>query len=190
MFSCARNGSNGPPFTVNRATAAPGARVNVVCTLANSGRALSAFDAAWLERLRSGERQWYLVGPPSDGGTYDYKETLARYASEGSHAAAAPYLGALTCNQSLGCLEAKVAWLQSPLYQWLHDAGPAMLAGIALIWLLSFGQRARMARIANFLAIAIVVLFISAIGLFMLNGQSLGMGAVAMRVWAARANPD
>jgi hypothetical protein len=205
MFSCSRNGSNGPIYTVNRATVAPGGRVNVVCYLANSGHALGAFDAAWLELLRHGDRQWFLQGPPSNGGTYDYRDTLASFASERSHAAAAPYLRTLTCNQNLGCLEAKVAWLQSPLYLWLRDGGPALLAGIALTWLLGFGQRARMARVANMLVIAIVVLYVAAVAFLILKDFGMGgvglalaggrmavgaiVGVLAMKVWAGRAKP-
>jgi hypothetical protein len=206
MFSCARDGLDGPRFTVNRATAAPGGRVNVICQLANSGLPLATFDAAWLERLRIGDRQWFLEGPPSDGGTYDFKRTLARYAGERSHAAAAPYTRALSCYQRYDCLIAKVAWLQSPLYQWLRDGGPGLLGGIALTFLLGFGQRVRMVRVAPVVAVLIGVVYVVVVAYFMFGGYGFGalavaysggraavgaiVGVLAVKVWAGRGNPQ
>jgi hypothetical protein len=203
MFSCMRDGLEGPTFTINRATVAPGGRVNVVCLLANSGLPLQGFDATWLERIRSGEQQWFLQGPPSDGGTYDYKLTLARFAGAQSHAAAAPYVSSLSCYQSENCLVAKVAWLQSPLYLWLRDALPAFAAGIVLPALLGFGQRARVARVAPFVAVAVGITYVAVVAWFISNGYGMGAvaialsggrmaagaiaGAVATRLWAGRA---
>jgi hypothetical protein len=186
-FDCVRDGREGPKFTINRATVAPGERVNILCLLSNQGFALSAFDAAWLDQLRSGPEQWVFEGPLSNGGTYDYQETIRRYASDRSHAAAAPYLRMLTCNQSVDCINLKVAWWQSPMYQWLSQAGPALLMSIALTWLLSSGRRARMGRIAIRLAKTTVVLFVAAIALLIFFNQSLGMATVALALIAWRA---
>jgi hypothetical protein len=205
MFSCMRDGLEGPRFTINRATVAPGGRVHVTCQLANSGLPPGSLDAAWLERVLTGDRQWFVEGPPSEGGTYDYKTTLAQLAGTQSHAAAAPYLGSLSCNQSASCLTAKVAWLQSPLYQWLRDGLPAFAAGIVLTGLLGFGQRARMVRVAPFVAVAVGVAYAAIVGWLMLKGYGLGAvaiafsggrmaagaiaGAIATRLWAGRARP-
>jgi hypothetical protein len=166
---------------------APAGRVDVTCALANTDRPASQFDAAWMERLLHGEQQWFVDGPPSDGGTYDYKQTLARYGSARSHEAAARYTSSLTCNQSSACLDAKVAWLQSPLYLWLRDGGTAALAAMGLVWLLSFGKRARMARVATRLAVGFVLLFAGIFALIFTNGASLGMGWVGLALYAWRA---
>jgi hypothetical protein len=187
MFACMRDGRQGPPFTVNLVTVVPGGRVNVTCAIANTSLSRSQFDAAWMERLLHGEQQWFVDGPPSDGGTYDYKKTLGRYASASSHAAAARYTSSLTCNQSSACLDAKVAWLQSPLYLWLRDVGTAALAAMGLVWLLGFGQRARMARVAMRLAVIFVLLFAGILAVIFTNGSSLGMGGVGLSLLAWRA---
>jgi hypothetical protein len=187
MFACMRDGRIGPPFTVNLVTVAPDGRVNVVCAIANSGRPTGEFDAAWMQRLLHGEQQWFVDGPPSDGGTYDYKKTLARFASASSHTAAARYTSSLTCNQSSACRDAKVAWLQSPLYLWLRDGGTAALAAMGLVWLFSFGQRVRMARVATRLAVIFVLLFAGIFALIFTNGGSLGMGGVGLSLLAWRA---
>ena len=187
MFGCMRDGRNGPPFTVNRVTVEPGDRVNVVCAMANSGLPTSQFDVVWMGRVLHGEQQWFVDGPPSDGGTYDYQKTLSRYADAHSHAAASRYTSSLTCNQSRACLGAKVAWLQSPLYLWLRDGGPAAFAALGLVWLLSFGQRARMAGIATRVAVVVVVLFAGVVVVILTNAGSLGMGAVGLSLYAWRA---
>jgi hypothetical protein len=140
-----------------------------------------------MERLLHGEQQWFVDGPPSDGGTYDYKKTLDRYASASSHAAAARYTSSLTCNQSSACLGAKVALLQSPLYLWLRDGGTAALVAMGLVWLLSLGQRVRMVRVATSLAVVFVLLFAAIFALIFTNGSSLGMGGVALALYAWRA---
>ena len=184
MFSCMRDGLDGPRFTINRATVPAGGHVNVLCQAANTDLSPGSLDAAWFERLKADRQQWFVEGPPSDGGTYDYQQTILALANERSHAVAKPYLHFSDCDQTQDCLIAKAAWYQSPLYLWSRDGGPGLLGGIVLTLLLGFGQRARMARIALPLIGVLVVLYVGAMAYFMLGG--FGMGAIAIGLSAGR----
>jgi hypothetical protein len=203
MFSCMRDGLDGPRFTVNRATVPAGGHVDVVCRSSNTDVPAGTFDAAWFARLQDDPQQWFVEGPPSDGGTYDYQKTILAFANARSHAAAGPYLHFSDCDQTQDCLLAKAAWYQSPIYLWTRDGLPGLLGGIALAALLGVGRRARMARVALPLVGAIVVLYVGTVAYFIRGGYGLGAlaiafsagrvavgaiaGVLAVRWWAARS---
>jgi hypothetical protein len=202
-FSCMRDGLDGPRFTVNRATVPAGGHVNVVCLSANSDLPPGVFDGSWLERLKADRQQWFVEGPPSDGGTYEYQKTILAFANARSHAAAAPYLHFTDCDQTRDCMVAKAAWYQSPYYMWTRAGGPGLLGGIVLALLAGVGQRARMVRVAMPLVIALVLLYVGGVAYLILAGWRMGavgiglgagyalVGAIAgvllVRWWAGRA---
>jgi len=204
MFSCMRDGLDGPRFTVNRATVPAGGHVDVVCQSANTDLPPGVPDGTWFERLKADRQQWFVEGPPSDGGTYDYQKTILAFANARSHAAAAPYVHFSDCDQTVDCMVAKVAWYQSPVYVWTREGGPGLLGGIVLTLLLGFGQRARMVRAAWPLVAALVVVYVGGVAYFIVAGWGMGavaiglgaghvlvgaiVGVLAVRWWAGRAS--
>lgn len=185
MFSCLRDGLDGPLYTVNRATVPAGGHVDVICRSANSDLPPGAFDGSWIALLKADRQQWFVEGPPSDGGTYDYQKTILAFANERSHAAAAPYLHFTDCDQTTDCMAAKVAWYQSRAYLWISAGGPGLLLGIVLVFLAGFGQRARMVRTTIPLIVVLVLAYVG--GVAYLGAAGWGMGAVAIGYAGAHA---
>lgn len=183
VFQCLRDGQDGPIFSVNHATVPAGGHVNAICRSANNDLPPGAFDGSWIALLKSDPTQWFVEGPPSDGGTYDYQKTILAFANERSHAAAAPYLHFTECDQTTDCMLAKAAWYQSRAYMWITAGGPGLLLGVVLVYLASFGQRASMVRTTIPLIVVLVLAYVG--GVTYLGATGWGRGAVAIGYSAA-----
>lgn len=185
----------------------PGGKVKVGCSPAMEQWDVKEIDAAWVERVLQQEKQWMLQGPPPEDGPNRHRDTMRRYSSAASHAAAATMIQSMTCEQRLGCIGPLLERRSSMGYRAAVIMTPSALAGAVLLALFSFGQRTSMTRVAPKLIGAIIVALIAAAAWILSDGNALGMGGVLLffvalfiaggmiggvlvvSLWAARTTP-
>lgn len=180
MFTCMVDGRDGPRFTINRVTVPPGGVVHVACSSASTDWKRGELDAVWLNRLLHEEKQWLLQGPAPEGDTFVYRDTIMRLSNPRSAAQANEMIRSLSCNQRMNCVELKAAVQGSQIYQLIVVGLPSALAGAVLVWLLSWGSRARMPGVAKGLIGTVAAVSVLGLMLLFTWGAALGMGAIKL----------